>query len=457
MLELGRPSPRRCDGLSRRDFLRIGALGWGGLTLADALRARAGAAAEGRGAVPERSVILIWLDGGPPQHETYDPKPDAPAEYRGPLKPISTVLPGVQVSELLPRHAQLLDKVSIVRSLHHDNGDHFAAAHWMLTGYLGSNAINMAPQYPSAGSIVAKLKGAKKPGMPAYVGLPRTHSVGIAPGYHGAAYLGSAYNPFIADGNPASEKYQVPNLSLPAGVDGRRLEGRRTLMGAFEQACHALDDAGIGAGLDRFEQEAFSMVLGQSARRAFDLSKEDPRLRDRYSRHQWGQSALLARRLVEAGVRFVTLTFGGWDFHSSLEKGMHRVLPILDAAVGTLIEDLDRRGLLESTMVIVMGEFGRTPRMNKRGVPGSDTVPGRDHWGRVMSVLIGGGGIPGGRVIGASTSRGEYPRSHALRPQDLMATLYHQLGIDPETTFANRAGQPIKIGSNGEIVRDLIA
>ena len=267
MLELASPSPRRCDGVSRRDFLKIGTVGWGGLTLADVLRARASAAADRTGAAPDRSVILIWLDGGPPQHETYDPKPDAPAEFRGPLKPISTVLPGVQVSELLPRHAQLLDKVSIIRSLHHDNGDHFAAAHWMLTGYLGSNAINMAPQYPSAGSIIARIQGAKRPGMPAYVGLPHTHSVGLAPGYHGSAYLGSAYNPFNADGNPASEKYRVPNLSLPAGVDAPRLEGRRSLLGAFEHARRALDTTGIGAGLDRFEQEAFSLVLGKSARR----------------------------------------------------------------------------------------------------------------------------------------------------------------------------------------------
>ena len=321
------------------------------------------------------------------------PSPNAPAEYRGPLKPIPTAVPGVQVSELLPNHARLLDKVSLIRSLHHDNGDHFAAAHWMLTGYLGANGSNQTPKYPSAGSIIARLKGARKPGMPAYVGLPHTHSVGIAPGYHGAAYLGSSFNPFNADGDPGSERYRVPNLTLPSGVDSRRVDGRRGLLGQLDQARCSFDSSGITEGFDHFEQEAFSMVLGQRAREAFDLHKEDPRLRDRYSRHQWGQSALLARRLVEAGVRFVTLTFGGWDFHSSLEKGMHRVLPILDAAVGSLIEDLETRGLLDSTMVIVMGEFGRTPRMNKKGVPGSDPVPGRDHWGNVMSVLVAGGGF----------------------------------------------------------------
>ncbi len=458
MLELTSPAPRRCDGLGRRDFLRIGALGWGGLTLADVLRAESRAADAGNPPRPasDRSVILVWLDGGPPQHETYDPKPDAPAEYRGPLKPIATAIPGVQVSELLPGHARLLDRTSIIRSLHHDNGDHFAAAHWMLTGYLGSNARSMAPQYPSAGSIVAKTLGPRRPGMPAYVGLPRTHSVGIVPGYHGGAYLGSQYHPFIADGNPSSDRYQVPNLALPTGVNESRLEGRRSLLASFSRARRALDDPALMQGFDRFEQQAFSMVLGPSARKAFDLKTEDPRLRDRYSRHEWGQSALLARRLVEAGVRFVTLTFGGWDFHSSLDKGMHRVLPILDATVSTLIEDLDNRGLLDSTIVIVMGEFGRTPRMNKRGVPGSDPVPGRDHWGRVMSVLVAGGGFARGRVIGASNARGEYPSSRALTPQDLMTTLYHQLGIDPETTFPNRAGQPIKIGSNGALIGELL-
>jgi hypothetical protein len=456
MLELTSPSPRRCDGVSRRSFLKVGSLGLAGLTLADVLRARAFASGSQGTSVPERSVILIWLDGGPPQHETYDPKPEAPAEYRGPLKAISTALPGVQVSELLPNHARLLDKVSLIRSLHHDNGDHYAAAHWMLTGYLGSNARSMAPQYPSVGSIIGRVKGAKKAGMPAYVGLPNTHSVGIVPGYHGAAYLGSTYNPFNADGDPNSDGYLVPNLTLPGGVNAHRMDDRKSLLAALDQTRRAFDASGIAVGFDRFEQDAFSLVLGQAARRAFDLSTEDPRLRDRYSRHQWGQSALLARRLVEAGVRFVTLTFGGWDFHSSLETGMHRVLPIVDATVSSLIEDLDSRGLLDSTMVIVMGEFGRTPRMNKKGVPGSDPVPGRDHWGNVMSILVAGGGIARGRVVGASNARGERPRNRPVRPQDLAVTLYHQLGIDPETTFANRGGQPITIGSNGEVIRELV-
>jgi hypothetical protein len=456
MFELTNPSPRRCDGLSRRGFLKIGTLGLGGLTLADALRARVCASASRAASAPERSVILIWLDGGPPQHETYDPKPDAPAEFRGPLKAIASALPGVQVCELLPIHARLLDKVSIIRSMHHDNGDHFAAAHWMLTGHLGSTARNLPPQNPSAGSIVARLRGPRKPGMPAYVGLPHTHSVGIAPGYHGAAYLGVGYNPFVADGDPNSDGYHVPNLSLPAGVDAHRLEGRRSLRGAFDHACRMADVSGMMEGLDRFEQEAFSLILGNGAREAFDLKKEDPRLRDRYSRHQWGQSALLARRLVERGVRFVTLTFGGWDFHSSLEGGMKRVLPILDATVGTLIEDLEGRGLLDSTIVIVMGEFGRTPRMNKTGVPGADPVPGRDHWGKVMSVLVAGGGMACGRIVGSSNSRGEIPKDRPLRPQDLVVTLYNQLGVDPETVFMNRAGQPIKIGSNGQLIPELV-
>ncbi len=438
---LGHPF-RCCDGLTRRSFVRAGFLGLAGLGLGDVLRAKAqGAAKSGR----DLSVILVWLDGGPPQHETYDPKPEAPEAFRGPLNAIDTAVPGVQVSELLPYHARLMDRMSIIRSMHHDNGDHFAAAHWMLTGYLGSNAANQTPMYPSAGSVIARLMGPKREGLPAYVGLPNTHSVGIRPGYHGGAYLGHAFDPFMADGDPNNPNYKVPELTLPSGLGVDRLEDRRGLLSAFDsarrEAWESLSD------VDEFNQKAFEMLTGPEARRAFDLGTESPHLRDRYGRHQWGQSALLARRLVEAGVRFVTLTFGGWDFHSSLDKGMHRVLPILDHAVGSLVDDLDQRGMLDETIVIVMGEFGRTPRINK-GLP-QDPVPGRDHWGQVMSVLIAGGGLKPGVVVGSSTPKGEVPRERPTTPRDLIATLYHRLGLDPELTFLDRVNRPIPIVAHG--------
>jgi hypothetical protein len=422
--------------VTRRCFLQAGALGLAGLGLSDVLRMRAaGALAAG----DDISVILVWLDGGPPQHETYDPKPEAPAEYRGPLRAIDTAVPGVQVSELLPEHARLMQRMSIIRSLHHDNGDHFAAAHWMLTGALGANALNQRPVYPSAGSVVARLKGARRPGVPAYVGLPNTHSVGIRPGYHGAAYLGAAFNPFSADGDPNKPGYRVPELTLPNGLDAARLGNRRCLQSALDAACSTTQDQDV----DPFTQQAFELLTGAAARRAFDITTEDPRLRDRYGRHTWGQSALLARRLVEAGVRFVTLTFGGWDYHSRLETGMKAVLPVLDRAVGTLVDDLDLRGLLDTTLVIVMGEFGRTPRIN-RGLP-NDPVPGRDHWGQVMSVLLAGGGLRPGVVVGSSSARGEVPHDRPVMPRDLIATLYARLGIDLTTVFHDRLGRPVPI------------
>ncbi len=450
---------RTCDGISRRSFLRAGSLGVGlsGLNLSTFLRAQAQAATAGKGSPTDRSVILIWLDGGPPQHETYDPKPAAPIEFRGPLKAMETKVPGIQISELLPEHARSMDKMSLIRSVHHDNGDHFTGAHWMLTGYGGPNGNDTTPRNPSAASIISKLLGARKAGIPPYVGLPNTHSVGLVPGYHGGSYLGIAYNPFNADGDPNLDSYQVQNLTLPAGLDASRFHERRTLLTAFDKTRRDVDASGIMEGLDRFDQQAFELVLGASARQAFDIRKEDPRLRDRYGRHQWGQSALMARRLVEAGVRFVTVTYSGWDYHSSLESGMKRVLPIIDRAIASLVEDLSERGLLDSTAVLVMGEFGRTPRMNTTGVPGSDPVPGRDHWGNVMSVLVAGGGFPAGQVIGASNARGEIPKERPIRPQDLLVTLYHQLGIAPETSFANLSGRPVPIGADGELIRELIA
>jgi Protein of unknown function (DUF1501) len=447
MLDLLGAPFRCCDGVTRRSFLKAGFLGLAGLGLPDLLRAQAAAESQGLAPSDDLSVILVWLDGGPPQHETYDPKPDAPSEFRGPLRSIDTAVPGIQLAEYLPNHARVMDKMSIIRSMYHNNGDHFAAAHWMLTGFLGSNAADMAPQYPSAASVIAKMKGSKQPGMPAYVGLPHTHSIGLSPGYHGAAYLGVAYNPFSADGDPNNDQYKVPNLALPGGVDTNRLDGRRDLLHAFDTTRRDVDASGLMDGLDRFHQEAFKMVTGPAARAAFDLKKENPRLRDRYGRHTWGQSALLARRLVEAGVRFVTLTYGGWDHHANIEAAMKNQLPIIDAAIGTLVDDLDQRGMLQKTIVLVMGEFGRTPRVNP--------TAGRDHWGEVMSVLVAGGGLAAGQIIGASSPRGEYPHDRPVSPQDLIVTLYQRLGIDPHTAFTNRSGRPIPIGSNGQVIYEL--
>ncbi len=440
----GRPFGN-CAGMTRRQLLQAGVLGLSGLTLADLMKAKASASPRDRVATDSTSVILIWLDGGPPQQETYDPKPEAPSDFRGPLKAIGTRVPGIQISELLPEHAQVMDRMALIRSIHHDNGDHFAAAHWMLTGYLGSNSVNQAPQFPSAGSVAARLMGPKTPGMPAYVGLPNTHSVGIAPGYHGGAYLGAAYSPFNADGDPNDPNYKVNNLNLSNGLTVGRLSDRQSLLASFDSTRRSAAEPQAGA--DPFQHAAFDLLTGPVARAAFDLHAESPRLRDRYGRHQWGQSALLARRLVEAGTRFVTLTFGGWDYHSSLDKGMHNVLPILDKCVATLIDDLHQRGLLDSTLVLVMGEFGRTPKINQ-GLP-NDPIPGRDHWGQVMSVLAAGAGIAGGRLVGSSNARGEVPKDLPLTPADLVATIYNRLGLDPETTFYDRVNRPIPITPHG--------
>ena len=395
-------------------------------------------------------MILVWLDGGPPQHETYDPKPDAPVEFRGPLRAIDTAVPGVQVSELLPEHARLMRRMSIIRSMHHDNGDHFAAAHWMLTGSLGSNALNKTPVYPSAGSVVARLKGAARGCRRTWVCRTSIRSESSRATTARLSRLG--YNPFLADGDPNRPGYRVPELTLPAGLDAARLGNRRCLQArSMPPAARSMPRA---HSVDPFTQQAFDLLTSPAARRAFDPTTEDPRLRDRYGRHQWGQRPA-GPAAVEAGVRFVTLTFSGWDFHSRLEKGMNTVLPVLDHAVGTLVDDLDQRGMLDSTLVIVMGEFGRTPRINQ-GLP-NDPIPGRDHWGQVMSVLVAGGGLQSGVVVGASNARGEVPRESPVTPGDLLATVYARLGLDLTTTFVDRLGRPIPIvPAGGKVIRELL-
>ena len=448
----------RCDGLSRRDFLKAGSLAVAGLGLGDALRVRA-AASQAAQSANKKSVIIYWVDGGPSHLETYDPKPDAPAEFRGMFRPIRTNVPGIYINELLTEHAKVMDHCALLRSVHHDSGDHFAGAHMMLTGYFGATGANTDPIYPSAGSIVTKLRGPNADGVPPYVAVPHAATVGIVPGYNSATYLGVAHNPFPAGGDPSAAGYRVPNLDLPGELSLGRLGDRRKLLTTFDRMRCEADRSGVMHGLDSFNQQAFSMVTGEAAREAFNIEAEDPRVRDKYGRDSFGQSALLARRLVEAGVTFVTIHNGGWDHHWDLESGLKGRLPTFDRSIAALIGDLADRGMLEDTLVLVMGEFSRTPRLNNGGNGGpplSKGTPGRDHWGNVMSVLAAGGGVRGGQVIGASNSKGEFPAERPILPADILATLYHIMGIDLAAHFTNLAGRPVPINNGGQVIGELL-
>jgi Protein of unknown function (DUF1501) len=448
---------RYCDGLSRRSFLQLGVAGMAAVGLEGVLRARAAADSPSS---KDTSVILLWLDGGPSHMDLYDLKPDAPAEYRGIWKPIRTTVPGFEISELFPKQARVADKFSIVRSLHHDTGDHFTGGHHMLTGRAGRvSGAKTDGEYPSIGSVVARVRGANRPGMPPYVAAPQAASIGLSPGYFGANYLGSSYNPFELHSDPSAAGYQVPNLRLASGLTVESLDDRRQLVSHFDEVRRTADLAGSYDAMDRFQREAFDMVTGPAARRAFDLSTEDPRLRDRYGRNSFGQSTLLARRLVEAGATFTTVHFGGWDHHWNLQAGMEHNLPIVDAAVSSLFTDLDGRGLLQRTLVLLCGEFSRTPRMNdggNGGPPRSMGTPGRDHWGNAMFCLLGGGGLRGGQVVGSTNHLGTAPKDRPCTPAEIHATVYHVLGIDPTMAFLDRTGRPVPILDEVKPIAELL-
>jgi len=444
-------SKRYCDGLSRRSFVQLGLTGLTSLSLPQLLAARSRAAATTSG--KDTSVILLWLDGGPSHMDTYDMKPEAPVEYRGIWRPIKTNVPGIEVSETLPGHAKVADKYSIIRSMHHNSGDHFTGGHWMLTGRGGASGGDKVGKYPFFGAIAAKMTGPRQSGLPANVAIPRAMSIGLRPGYFGGNYLGAQHDPFQTESDPNSPRYEVKNLALPSGMSVDRLDDRRALLASFDKLRRDADITGTAEAMDRFNQTAFDMVTGERARSAFDISQEDDKLRDRYGRDSWGQSTLLARRLVEAGVTMVTCHFGGWDHHWNLQAGYDRYMPRIDAAISTLFEDLSERGLYDRTLVIVCGEFGRTPRMNDgRG----NGTPGRDHWGNVMSVLLGGGGIRGGQVVGSSNRLGEVPQDRPLKPGDLHHTIFRVLGVEPNLSFTNHSGRPIPAIDHGEVITELL-
>ena len=359
----------------------------------------------------------------------------------------------MQVTELFPRQAKIADKFSIVRSFHHDQGDHFTGAHLMLTGRGGVSGADNKGRFPSVGSIATMVTGPRQTGIPPYIGVPICSSVGRRPGYFAGNFLGSQYDAFEVGGDPNNENFRVSNVSLPSGLTVDRLEDRRGLHERLDQLQRNVDASGIFNTLDAFDRTAYDLVVGSAARKAFDITSEDERIRDLYGRHTWGQSTLLARRLVEAGSTFVTVHFGGWDHHWNLEGGMNNYLPKVDAAVSALFIDLEQRGILEKTLVIVCGEFSRTPRMNN-GHDGQGT-PGRDHWGRSMFVLFGGGGVKGGRLIGSTDRLGEAPKDHPLGMGDFHATIYDFLGVDPSVAFLDHSGRPVHAVQQGAPIQEL--
>jgi hypothetical protein len=442
--------------IDRRSLLRAGMLGAAGLALPNLLRMEAHAAQQGKSTKKASSVIILWMRGGPSQHETWDPKPDAPAEVRGPFGAIPTKVPGIRISGLLPRSAAIMDKWSIIRSLHHDDAGHSGADQICFTGYKSgpSPDVNVAP---SCGSIAAKQLQHQNTKLPAYVMIPRT-----VPGTE-SAYLGAAYRPFETQADPAqSGPFTVPNLQAPSGLSVERLAGRRQLLGDLDSIRRAVDGSGAMEAMDEFQQKAWDIVTGPEARRAFDLDAEPMKIRERYGFMPefkaptsdrcgcpaWSQRILLARRLVEAGVRLVTVDLRWWDTHvEGIESMRDGFAARWDQAYTALLEDLEQRGMLESTMVIAWGEFGRTPVLNAKN--------GRDHWPGVFSAAVAGGGIQGGRVVGASDAKGAYPADNAKDPQDVLATMYHHLGVDTRAEYLDLGGRPHPVLPFGKRITEL--
>ena len=412
-----------CDGISRRNFLQIGAFG-AGLTLAGMLRARE--AATGSSA---KAAIMIYLPGGPSHMDMYDLKPDAPKEFRGEFKPIKTNVPGVQICEHFPLQAKMWDKLACVRSLvavdeHSDSQ--------VMTGY--SENVNRTANHPSFGAVMSRMRGTTANDIPPFVSL-RGMSRGTEPGF-----LGVAHRPFTPDGDG------FRNLRLAGGVNADRMDDRKSLLGSFDTVRRDIDTTGTMKGIDSFTARAFDMVASGAVRKALDLKREDPRSRDRYKDCE---QFLTARRLVEAGVGCVTLSIGGWDTHSSNFKTLKRQLPIVDRGVAGLVQDLHDRGLDKDVVVVMWGEFGRTPKIN-------NSDGGRDHWSPVMSALVAGGGLKMGQAIGSSSARGEYPRDKRYTVPQMLATLYKAVGIDPAKTFNNGSGRPMYILDQRDPVKELI-
>jgi hypothetical protein len=440
-----------CAGMPRRDFLQLGIGGVLGLGFADLLRLRAaGASAAAAPKADGRLVncIMIWLDGGPSHYETFDPKPEAPVEIRGELQAIPTAVPGVQFSEAVPQLAKVADKLTIVRSICHKDPNHGGGNHYMMTG--APTPVPVAcgafvTFHPSFGSVVSFHRGVRD-GLPAYMSMPTVSRSG------GPNFLGGKHAPFVINGNPNDKAFHVRDVVLPPEISEGRAASRRQLRAALDRMQRYTDKlaADPAVTFDQYYEQGINLVLSPSAQAAFDIHREDDRVREAYGRNDFGQRLLLARRLVEVGVSWVTVYYGGWDHHTKIfqaYKGEH--LKKMDQGVAALIDDLDQRGLLDSTLVLMLGEFGRTPKVNKDA--------GRDHWPHAMSVLVAGAGVPRGQVVGATDAKGYHASESVYRPEDFAASLYTKMGIDPTQTLHTPTGRPVQLVSNGRLIKELFA
>ena len=437
-----------CEGVSRRDTLRLGLGGLIGGGLTGALRATA-IAGPSTSDTPKRqadSCILIWMDGGPSHYETFDPKPEAPAEIRGEFGTIPTKTPGMQFSELMVRLADVSDSLAIVRSIRHDQGNHGAGNHYMMTGAptripVGCGAF--VSFHPSLGSVVSHQVGAPN-GIPAYFSIPNMSRSG------GPNFLGSRYAPFVVPDDPNRDNFSVRDVTLPPGLADSRFSHRQSIRKQVDQMMRinheAAGDPTVGG--DEFFQQGLQLIGSSEAQAAFDISRESDETRDKFGRHPFGQRALLARRLVSAGVPFVTLYHGGWDHHRDIFQSLRTKLPPFEATIAALIEDLRDSGMLERTMVIALGEFGRTPKVNSRG--------GRDHWSNAMSVMFAGGGTSGGQVIGATDRQGYAAIDRVLAPENFASTVYRKLGIDPAQILYTPQGRPTHLVSDEKPIDELM-
>jgi hypothetical protein len=427
--------------LNRRGFLTVGSIGLGSLTLADLLRAQARADLKSYAAITAKadSVIHIFLPGGIAHQETFDPKPFAPVEYRGDMGSIATKLEGERFSETLPQTAQLADKLTVLRAMTHGEAAHERGTHNMFTGYRPSPAL----QYPSMGSVISHEFGPRN-NLPPYVCVPSMPNV-----YAGTGYLSSSFSPFSLGSDPANPGFRVQDLNLPGDITESRFTSRRRVLDAVNAHFAKREKSDNVGAMDTFYQRAYSLISSQKAREAFNIAAEPAKIRDEYGRHAAGQRMLMARRLVAAGVRMVTLEYGGWDLHYQIVAGMKSQMPPFDQAFAALIRDLDRTGLLNRTVVMVSSEFGRTPKINKDA--------GRDHWPKVFSVVLAGGGIKKGYIHGSSNATATEPERDPIGPEDLATTVYHLLGIVADKELMAPGNRPIEIVDNGKVVKELLA